>query len=42
MENIMLKLGEMQILKVTKTTDFGVYLCESNTSTQEKVLLPKK
>lgn len=38
----MLKLGEMQILKVTKTTDFGVYLCESNTSTQEKVLLPKK
>lgn len=37
----MLKLGELQTLQVVKTTDFGVYLSESDTHTQEKVLLPK-
>jgi len=36
----MIKLGEIQILKVIKTTDFGVYLGEIANS-EEKVLLPK-
>lgn len=36
----MIKLGENQILKVIKTSDFGVYLGEFANS-EEKVLLPK-
>lgn len=36
----MIKLGEIQILKVIKTSDFGVYLGEIANS-EEKVLLPK-
>lgn len=36
----MIKLGEIQILKVIKTSDFGVYLGEFSNS-EEKVLLPK-
>ena len=37
----MIKLGEVQTLEVTKTTDFGVYLCEKNSGGQVKILLPK-
>lgn len=37
----MIKLGEMQTLKVVKTTDFGVYLNSVDGSEDEKVLLPK-
>lgn len=36
-----MKLGERQTLTVVKTVDFGVYLAESDTSS-DKVLLPKK
>lgn len=36
----MIKLGEIQILKVIKTSDFGVYLGEI-ANREEKVLLPK-
>ncbi|MBP5607749.1 MAG: RNA-binding protein [Lachnospiraceae bacterium] len=37
----MIRLGEVQKLKVIKTVDFGVYLAESEESADEKVLLPK-
>lgn len=37
----MLKLGEVQNLKVVKKVDFGVYLAEDEKSAEEKVLLPK-
>ena len=37
----MIKLGEIQKLKVIKQVEFGVYLAESPESTDEKVLLPK-
>ncbi|ROR21920.1 hypothetical protein EDD66_11930 [Mobilisporobacter senegalensis] len=37
----MIKLGEIQILKVVKTTDFGVYLNDPNGLETDKVLLPK-
>ena len=36
-----MKLGEIQILKVAKRVDFGVYLVE-NAGDEDKVLLPKK
>jgi predicted RNA-binding protein (virulence factor B family) len=36
----MIKLGEVQILKVAKTSDYGVYLGETANS-DDKVLLPK-
>lgn len=35
----MIKLGEKQILKIVKQTDFGVYLSDEG---EDKVLLPKK
>lgn len=37
----MLKLGEIQELKVVKKVDFGVYLAEEGSDGEEKVLLPK-
>lgn len=37
----MLKLGQIQTLEVVKTTDFGVYLSDPESTNQEKVLLPK-
>ena len=37
----MLHLGERQTLTVVKKVDFGVYLAESQTSS-ERVLLPRK
>jgi len=37
----MIKLGEVQTLEVTKTTDFGVYLCEAGQGDASKILLPK-
>lgn len=37
----MLKLGEVQNLKVVKKVDFGVYLAEDEKSAEDKVLLPK-
>ena len=39
----MLKLGELQTLKIVKEVDFGVYLAEDeNTPKEERVLLPAK
>lgn len=37
----MIKLGEMQELEMLKSTDFGVYLKESGSTTDERILLPK-
>lgn len=37
----MIRLGEKQLLKIVKKTDFGVYLAESGDA-EERVLLPKK
>ena len=37
----MLRLGEIQELKVVKKVDFGVYLAEAGGDPEEKVLLPK-
>lgn len=37
----MIKLGEVQTLEIVKTTDFGVYLGESNQGDGNKILLPK-
>jgi len=37
----MIKLGEVQTLEVVKTTDFGVYLCETGQGDVSKILLPK-
>lgn len=37
----MLRLGEIQELKVVKKVDFGVYLAEDGGDPEEKVLLPK-
>lgn len=37
----MLRLGDIQELKVVKKVDFGVYLAEAGGDPEEKVLLPK-
>lgn len=37
----MIRLGEIQILKMIKKVEFGVYLCDGE-NTEERVLLPKK
>ena len=37
----MVRLGEIQELKVVKKVDFGVYLAEAGGDPEEKVLLPK-
>lgn len=37
-----MELGQIQTLKVAKTTNFGIYLNESGEANKEKVLLPKK
>lgn len=37
----MIKLGELQELEMSKSTDFGIYLKESESSSEERILLPK-
>lgn len=37
----MIRLGEIQTLKMIKQVEFGVYLCDGE-NTEERVLLPKK
>jgi predicted RNA-binding protein (virulence factor B family) len=37
----MIKLGNVQTLKIVKTTDFGVYLSEIDQDDGNKILLPK-
>lgn len=37
----MIKLGELQELEMTKSTDFGIYLKEKDSSGEERILLPK-
>ena len=42
-KNIMLKLGEKQVLQIIKQVDFGVYLADKEEAdTNERVLLPLK
>lgn len=37
----MIKLGEQQELEMVKSTDFGIYLKETASSSEERILLPK-
>ncbi|SHL61391.1 hypothetical protein SAMN02745136_05319 [Anaerocolumna jejuensis DSM 15929] len=37
----MIKLGEQQELEMVKSTDFGIYLKEAASSSEERILLPK-
>lgn len=37
----MIKLGELQELEMTKSTDFGIYLKEPGSMAEERILLPK-
>lgn len=37
----MIKLGELQELEMSKSTDFGIYLKEPGIATEERILLPK-
>lgn len=37
----MIKLGELQELEMSKSTDFGIYLKEPGSTTEERILLPK-
>ncbi|BCJ97330.1 CvfB family protein [Anaerocolumna chitinilytica] len=37
----MIKLGELQELEMSKSTDFGIYLKEQGSTTEERILLPK-
>ncbi len=37
----MIKLGELQELEMSKSTDFGIYLKEPGSVTEERILLPK-
>ncbi len=37
----MIKLGELQELEMSKSTNFGIYLKESGSTTEERILLPK-
>lgn len=37
----MFLLGQLQTLEVAKRTEFGMYLCEKDSETNERVLLPK-
>lgn len=37
----MIKLGELQELEMAKSTDFGIYLKEPGSQTEERILLPK-
>lgn len=38
----MIELGKYQLLEVSKKTDFGVYLCEPGSGSDQRVLLPIK
>ena len=41
MEELMIRLGEIQTLQILKRVDFGVYLWDGEDS-KERVLLPRK